>query len=87
MALKILNLRHIFYCCRTKVHAQRKFAQGSHLNSPVLTPVKDKDKAKFNGTAPTTELLPVKRPKTEAFVNFLCLRGVFNLLNPQFSTE
>jgi len=60
---------------RTKVHAQRKFAQGSHLNSPVLTPVKDKDKAKYNGAAPTAELLPIKRPKTEQFVNFLCFRG------------
>ncbi|KAG8303401.1 Jumonji and AT-rich interaction domain containing 2 [Homalodisca vitripennis] len=59
---------------RTKVHAQRKFAQGSHLNSPVMTPVKDKDKTKYNGTAAPAELLPVKRPKTEEFVNFLCFR-------------
>uniref|UniRef100_A0A1B6DLJ6 Uncharacterized protein n=1 Tax=Clastoptera arizonana TaxID=38151 RepID=A0A1B6DLJ6_9HEMI len=60
---------------RTKVHAQRKFAQGSNLNTPVLTPVKDKDKSKVNGTVVSTQLLPTKRPNTEDFLNFLCFRG------------
>lgn len=27
---------------RTKVHAQRKFAQGAAFSSPVITPIKDK---------------------------------------------
>ncbi|XP_047114096.1 uncharacterized protein LOC124794633 [Schistocerca piceifrons] len=61
---------------RTKVHAQRKFAQGSsNLSSPALTPVKDKDKVKSNGTVVSPELIPSKRPKTEDFLTFLCFRG------------
>lgn len=61
---------------RTKVHAQRKFAQGSsNMSSPALTPVKDKDKAKTNGTVLSPELIPAKRPKTEDFLTFLCFRG------------
>ncbi|XP_039287256.1 uncharacterized protein LOC111052838 [Nilaparvata lugens] len=60
---------------RTKVHAQRKFAQGSSssVTSPTLTPVKDK--VKVNGSAPPAELLPAKRPHTEDFLTFLCFRG------------
>ncbi|KAG8224132.1 hypothetical protein J437_LFUL001826, partial [Ladona fulva] len=60
---------------RTKVHAQRKFAQGSSLSSPTMTPVKDKDKSKTNGSVSASELIPSKRPKTEDFLTFLCLRG------------
>ncbi|KAJ9590135.1 hypothetical protein L9F63_016747 [Diploptera punctata] len=61
---------------RTKVHAQRKFAQGSsNMSSPALTPVKDKDKVKTNGTVLSPELIPAKRPKTEDFLTFLCFRG------------
>ncbi|XP_071443739.1 uncharacterized protein Jarid2 [Hetaerina americana] len=60
---------------RTKVHAQRKFAQGSSLSSPTMTPVKDKDKSKSNGSVSSSELIPSKRPKTEDFLTFLCLRG------------
>ncbi|XP_069701736.1 uncharacterized protein Jarid2 [Periplaneta americana] len=61
---------------RTKVHAQRKFAQGSsNMSSPALTPVKDKDKVKNNGTVLSPELIPTKRPKTEDFLTFLCFRG------------
>ncbi|XP_075229999.1 jumonji, AT rich interactive domain 2 [Lycorma delicatula] len=59
---------------RTKVHAQRKFAQGSsNLTSPALTPVKDK--VKVNGITPPSDVLPVKRPNTEDFLTFLCFRG------------
>ncbi|XP_054719058.1 uncharacterized protein LOC129228404 [Uloborus diversus] len=56
---------------KAKVHAQRKFAQGSTPTSPVPTPVKV---VPFVSTS-TMELLPCKRPKTEDFLTFLCLRG------------
>lgn len=58
---------------RTKVHAQRKFAQGANTvfnTSP--TPVKDKEKTK---PAMMTELITHKRPNTEDFLTFLCFRG------------
>jgi len=58
---------------RTKIHAQRKFAQGATTVFNVSpTPVKDKEKAK-----PTTitELITHKRPNTEDFLTFLCFRG------------
>ncbi|ESO86517.1 hypothetical protein LOTGIDRAFT_235330 [Lottia gigantea] len=51
---------------RAKVHAQRKFAQGSLPVTPSTTPVK-------TVTSPF-KLLP-KTPKTEDFITFLCLRG------------
>ncbi|GLV46234.1 Jumonji AT rich interactive domain 2 [Carabus blaptoides fortunei] len=63
---------------RTKVHAQRKFAQGSNVGSPVITPVKELDREKVKCTdilQTTTELLPIKRPNTEDFLTFLCFRG------------
>ncbi|KAG8200490.1 hypothetical protein JTE90_000570 [Oedothorax gibbosus] len=55
---------------KAKVHAQRKFAQGTNPNSPVPTPQKVPP---VNNS--TKELLPYKRPKTEDFLTFLCLRG------------
>ena len=58
---------------RTKVHAQRKFAQGAiTVFNTSPTPIKDKEKAK-----PTTitELITHKRPNTEDFLTFLCFRG------------
>ncbi|XP_065343049.1 protein Jumonji isoform X2 [Cloeon dipterum] len=60
---------------RTKVHAQRKFAQGSSLSSPALTPVKDKSKGNGSAPEPLAEMIPAKRPKTTDFLTFLCLRG------------
>lgn len=65
-------------CFRTKVHAQRKFAQGSNVSSPVITPVKEieKDKQKCaEAIVPATDLLPLSRPNTEDFLTFLCFRG------------
>lgn len=59
---------------RTKVQAQRKFAQGSNVNSPVLTPVKELEKSEKVIPEPI-ELLPMKRPNTEDFLTFLCFRG------------
>ncbi|XP_046564142.1 LOW QUALITY PROTEIN: protein Jumonji-like [Haliotis rubra] len=49
-----------------KIHAQRKFAQGSLPPTPSTTPVKVK--------ASPIKLLP-RRAKTEDFLTFLCLRG------------
>ncbi|XP_076337248.1 jumonji, AT rich interactive domain 2 isoform X2 [Tachypleus tridentatus] len=55
---------------RAKVHAQRKFAQGSTPNSPAVTPVKILQTSNV-----ASDLLPCRRPKTEDFLTFLCLRG------------
>lgn len=58
---------------RTKVHAQRKFAQGAiTVFNTSPTPIKDKEKAK---PATITELITHKRPNTEDFLTFLCFRG------------
>lgn len=65
-----------YYFTRTKVHAQRKFAQGSNVNSPVLTPVKEIEKPERKDTLPEPiDLLPMNRPNTEDFLTFLCFRG------------
>lgn len=64
--------------CRTKVHAQRKFAQGSNMSSPVITPITEierQERPKPEVIPEPTELLPVKRPNTEDFLTFLCFRG------------
>ncbi|XP_072396409.1 uncharacterized protein Jarid2 isoform X3 [Diabrotica undecimpunctata] len=62
---------------RTKVHAQRKFAQGSNVNSPVITPIREleAESPKLEGLPEPVELLPIKRPNTEDFLTFLCFRG------------
>ncbi|KAK9885860.1 hypothetical protein WA026_013737 [Henosepilachna vigintioctopunctata] len=63
---------------RTKVHAQRKFAQGSNVNSPVITPVKEFeriDRSSLDLVPEPVELLPIRRPNTEDFLTFLCFRG------------
>lgn len=62
---------------RTKIQAQRKFAQGQqppssayltyNLTSGSETPVKEKSQEQ--------ELLPNLRPNTEDFLTFLCFRG------------
>lgn len=63
---------------RIKVHAQRKFAQGSNPSSPMPTPVKlvppCRDPREPVGQ-PSTLLPCRRRPKTEDFLTFLCLRG------------
>ena len=53
---------------RKKVHAQRKFAHGSHPSTPSETPSKPRFKAS------PVRLFPV-RPKTEDFLTYLCFRG------------
>lgn len=60
---------------RTRVHAQRKFAQGQGSSSYISnfppqqsTPVKE-------SSEPPPELLPNLRPKPEDFLTFLCFRG------------
>ena len=59
-------------CCfrqgvKPKVHAQRKFAQGSRPGSPNISPVKKKTTPK--------KFFTTKKAKTEDFLTFLCLRG------------
>ncbi|XP_003704705.1 jumonji, AT rich interactive domain 2 [Megachile rotundata] len=67
---------------RTKVHAQRKFAQGAtNVFNPTHTPIKDKEKAK---PAVITELITHKRPNTEDFLTFLCFRGT-SILPPSLN--
>ncbi|XP_034176929.2 jumonji, AT rich interactive domain 2 [Osmia lignaria lignaria] len=67
---------------RTKVHAQRKFAQGAtNVFNPSHTPIKDKEKAK---PAVITELITHKRPNTEDFLTFLCFRGT-SILPPSLN--
>lgn len=66
---------------RTKIQAQRKFAQGQqppssaylsyNLTSGSETPVKEKSQER--------ELLPNHRPNTEDFLTFLCFRGTNSL--------
>eukprot|EP00092_Neocalanus_flemingeri_P014188 GFUD01015307.1.p1 GENE.GFUD01015307.1~~GFUD01015307.1.p1 ORF type:complete len:2572 (+),score=650.46 GFUD01015307.1:122-7837(+) len=69
---------------RTRVHAQRKFAQGSGGVSPQVSPVKEiRTRAKTdNGSSssssssgPSFPTQKGERPKTEDFLTFLCLRG------------
>lgn len=73
----ILVLLCICIHFRTKVHAQRKFAQGSNVNSPVITPIKELESEipKIDVLPEPVELLPIKRPNTEDFLTFLCFRG------------
>lgn len=72
----------LFIYYRTKVIAQRKFAQGqsaassAYLNyvpvSTSATPVKE---TKEPPNTPTVELIPNTRPNTEDFLTYLCFRG------------
>uniref|UniRef100_A0A8C7I3Y0 Protein Jumonji n=1 Tax=Oncorhynchus kisutch TaxID=8019 RepID=A0A8C7I3Y0_ONCKI len=59
---------------RPRLQAQRKFAQ-SQPNSPSTTPVKVSDTAL---PAPSAHIRDISRrkPKTEDFLTFLCLRGL-----------
>ncbi|XP_046410531.1 protein Jumonji [Neodiprion fabricii] len=58
---------------RTKVHAQRKFAQGvATIFGSTQSSIKEKEKAK---PAVITELITHGRPNTEDFLTFLCFRG------------
>lgn len=64
---------------RVRVHAQRKFAQGSNPSSPMPTPVKllsSTGRDSKESVGPPADFLPRgRRPKTEDFLTFLCLRG------------
>ncbi|XP_035286684.1 protein Jumonji isoform X1 [Anguilla anguilla] len=64
---------------RPRLQAQRKFAQ-SQPNSPSTTPVKVADAAL---PAPASQItdLSKRKPKTEDFLSFLCLRGYCTWLN------
>ncbi|XP_042213388.1 platelet binding protein GspB-like [Homarus americanus] len=76
---------------RARVHAQRKFAQGSQPNSPAPTPVKEtrelRDRSGSSETRsrsanqvhpppPPLDIVEVPvRPTVEDFLTFLCYRG------------
>merc|ERR1712012_679887 len=72
---------------RTRVHAQRKFAQGAGgiSVSPQVSPLKEirsrsvkNDNASSSSSSSSGASFPVskgERPKTEDFLTFLCLRG------------
>uniref|UniRef100_A0A1B0FBV2 ARID domain-containing protein n=1 Tax=Glossina morsitans morsitans TaxID=37546 RepID=A0A1B0FBV2_GLOMM len=66
---------------RTKVQAQRKFAQGqnapqSSYNSILASSSSNTGPSTSSESRePPTEILPNKRPKTEDFLTFLCFRG------------
>lgn len=78
-----LNFFPYSFCYRTKVHAQRKFAQGS----PSFIIARDREAREncFTNQCPATNGVPVsemaqdvmikKCPKTEDFLSFLCFRG------------
>uniref|UniRef100_A0A0A1XBG1 Protein Jumonji n=1 Tax=Zeugodacus cucurbitae TaxID=28588 RepID=A0A0A1XBG1_ZEUCU len=67
---------------RTKVQAQRKFAQGQNAPTSSYNSVIAASSSSNTGPStssesrePPTEILPNKRPKTEDFLTFLCFRG------------
>ncbi|KAK8378176.1 hypothetical protein O3P69_018859 [Scylla paramamosain] len=82
---------------RARVHAQRKFAQGSQPSSPAPTPVKETRELRERSTTseprtrsatqaapppPPLDLVEVPvRPTVEDFLTFLCYRGT-KLLPP-----
>ncbi|XP_020788219.2 protein Jumonji [Boleophthalmus pectinirostris] len=66
---------------RPRLHAQRKFAQ-SQPNSPSTTPVKVSDSnlntglsSSLSSLSSSIQDLSRRKPKTEDFLTFLCLRG------------
>lgn len=74
-SIYVINLLCIF---STKVHAQRKFAQGSSISSPVITPAKEierHEKTKPEVVPEFKDFLTANRPNTEDFLTFLCFRG------------
>ena len=72
----------IFFSCRMKVHAQRKFAQGSP-NFVFLSKERERENGSSNHTSSsahsdlvaTSDPMPEQCPKTEDFLSFLCFRG------------
>ncbi|KAG7458160.1 hypothetical protein MATL_G00235130 [Megalops atlanticus] len=64
---------------RPRLQAQRKFAQ-SQPNSPSTTPVKAVEAALPTPASQITDLSK-RKPKTEDFLTFLCLRGYCTWLN------
>ena len=78
---------------RTRVHAQRKFAQGAGGASPQASPLKEvrtrataikADTGSSSSSSSSSSFPTVRgeRPKTEDFLTFLCLRGT-DLLPPE----
>ena len=86
---KVFPLIVPYYFVRTKVHAQRKFAQGS----PNFSFIRDREKENgstctSNQSNPpvsvyhdsTNDVIPDVCPKTEDFLEFLCFRNCPGLL-------
>ncbi|GAA6072724.1 protein Jumonji isoform X1 [Tachysurus ichikawai] len=71
---KTLIHKQLCVYLRPRLQAQRKFAQ-SQPNSPSSTPVKTADPSL---PTPATQITDLSRrkPKTEDFLTFLCLRGL-----------
>ena len=71
----------------SKIHAQRKFAQGASItigHSPVKhAKISIKKRVEKKALPLTPTFIPAKRPKTEDFLTFLCYRGesAVNLMN------
>lgn len=66
----------LFFSFRTRVHAQRKFAQGQGSSSYVTNfPTAQQTVPVKESSEPPPELLPNLRPKPEDFLTFLCFRG------------
>ncbi|KAJ0003359.1 hypothetical protein NQD34_008457 [Periophthalmus magnuspinnatus] len=77
---------------RPRLHAQRKFAQ-SQPNSPSTTPVKVSDSSLNTGLSSSLSSLSLsiqdlsrRKPKTEDFLTFLCLRAA-PVQSAPFSTD
>ena len=76
---------------RTRVHAQRKFAQGAGGASPHVSPLKEvrsrtkADNGSSSSSTASGPSFPTQKgsvPKTEDFLTFLCLRGT-DVLPPE----
>merc|ERR1712156_993369 len=76
---------------RTRVHAQRKFAQGAGGASPHVSPLKEVrsrpkvDNGSSGSSTASGPSFPTQKgavPKTEDFLTFLCLRGT-DVLPPE----
>lgn len=64
----------LMYVCRPRLHAQRKFAQSPPSSPGPLVLMTSAQNTHSHSLAVVT-CLTKRRPKTEDFLSFLCLRG------------
>lgn len=64
----------LMYVCRPRLHAQRKFAQSPPSSPGPLVLMRSAQNTHSHSLAVVT-CLTKRRPKTEDFLSFLCLRG------------